>query len=34
MANADTTSTVLGAAGFEEIALRRVDVDIEYGEQR
>ena len=31
MANADTTSAVLGAAGFEQIALRRVDVEIEYG---
>ncbi|MGK2877040.1 MAG: class I SAM-dependent methyltransferase [Solirubrobacterales bacterium] len=31
MANADTTSGVLGAAGFEQIALRRVDVEIPYG---
>jgi SAM-dependent methyltransferase len=31
MANADTTSAVLGAAGFEQIALRRVDVEIEFG---
>jgi SAM-dependent methyltransferase len=31
MANADTTSGVLCAAGFEQIALRRVDVSIEYG---
>jgi SAM-dependent methyltransferase len=31
MANADTTSAVLDAAGFEQIALRRVDVEIQYG---
>jgi hypothetical protein len=31
MANADTTSGVLGAAGFEHIAFRRVDVEIEFG---
>jgi SAM-dependent methyltransferase len=31
MANADTTSAVLDAAGFERIALRRVDVEIEFG---
>ncbi|MBJ7354449.1 MAG: class I SAM-dependent methyltransferase [Thermoleophilaceae bacterium] len=31
MANADTTSAVLDAAGFEQIALRRVDVEIEFG---
>lgn len=32
MADADTTSAVLGAAGFERIALRRVDVDIAFGD--
>ena len=31
MADADTTSGVLKAAGFETIALRRVDVEIEFG---
>ncbi len=31
MANADTTSGVLRAAGFERVALRRVDVEITYG---
>jgi hypothetical protein len=32
MANADTTTDVLLAAGFERVALRRVDVEIEFGE--
>jgi ubiquinone/menaquinone biosynthesis C-methylase UbiE len=31
MANADTTSTVLTAAGFTNVALRRLDVEITYG---
>jgi hypothetical protein len=31
MANADTTSAVLNAAGFVHVALRRVDVEITYG---
>lgn len=32
MANADTTSGVLKAAGFSDIALRRVDVEMTFGE--
>jgi SAM-dependent methyltransferase len=32
MANADTTTDVLGAAGFERIELRRVDVEMELGD--
>lgn len=31
MANADTTSAVLDAAGFKQIALRRVDIEFMYG---
>lgn len=31
MANADTTTTVLKAAGFTNVALRRLDVEITYG---
>lgn len=31
MANADTTSAVLDAAGFQQIALRRVDIEFMYG---
>lgn len=31
MANADTTSTVLTAAAFTDVALRRLDVEITYG---
>jgi SAM-dependent methyltransferase len=31
MANADTTCAVLDAAGFQQIALRRLDVEIQYG---
>ena len=31
MANADTTSDILRAAGFTDIALRRVDIDMHVG---
>ena len=32
MANADTTSDILRAAGFEQIALRRVDIQLYVGQ--
>jgi SAM-dependent methyltransferase len=32
MANADTTSDILRAAGFQDIALRRVDIDMHVGQ--
>jgi hypothetical protein len=31
MANADTTSDILKAAGFEQLAFRRVDIDMHIG---